>query len=216
MDVVSIGSGHKLRADAAASYQRMRAAGMPAGVTSSYRTPAEQQALRDAWVAHVNGTGPQANYALPPDESDHVRGTALDLPWGARVWVEQHGQAHGWHGVTNEKWHKAYNPTTDTHQEDEMELTDKVPMTPYSGSYLGVAATNVQDALAFARAGGQAAIRAQDDAAKAFANTKVILAVLSTMTSGAVDVAKITAAVDKALADLPDQIADELANRMKG
>lgn len=120
MSTATIGAGMWLEAGAAASYARMRAAGMPAGVTSAGRTAAEQQHLRDLYLAG------QGSYALPPAESRHVAGLALDLPGHIadpstpRGWIRAHGFEHGWSPVANEPWHHEYTPTLDNRQEDPM------------------------------------------------------------------------------------------------
>lgn len=107
MDLKTITVGKQLRADAAASYARMRAAGMPSGVTSAYRSAERQQELYEAYKA---GKG---NYAVTPDKSNHVKGIALDLPVAAANWVRTHGKRFGWSPVKNEKWHFDYNAKND-------------------------------------------------------------------------------------------------------
>ena len=97
----------RLRPDAAGSYKRMRAAGMPAGITSAHRSSAAQQKLRDAYL---NGHG---NYALPPADSNHVKGTAIDVPVPVANWLRNNGVKYGWTPVTNERWHFDYNPDRD-------------------------------------------------------------------------------------------------------
>ncbi|GEL95350.1 M15 family metallopeptidase [Cellulomonas composti] len=140
MDTATITPGHWLRADAAASYARMRAAGMPAGITSAGRTYAEQVAIftslysqvntgrdyqrwdgRDWWRKNDGGTG----YAAPPGTSTHETGVSLDLPEPARAWVRAHGVAYGWRHdtVRGEPWHMTYYPGDDQHQEDDVALT---------------------------------------------------------------------------------------------
>lgn len=115
-----IGDGKWLDAPAAASYARMRAVGMPPGITSAGRDAAEQQRLRDLYLA---GKG---NYALPPEKSLHVAGLAVDLPGNIndpatpRGWIRAHGFDHGWTAVANEPWHHEYNPTLDNRMEDDM------------------------------------------------------------------------------------------------
>lgn len=120
MKLITIAPGRQLEELAAYSYMRCLIAGIPEGVTSAYRTPEQQQALVDRYNA---GTG---NYALPPSESEHVKGRALDLPWGAgaREWMRAHGAEHGWFPVTNEKHHFNYLPNLDTHQGEDM-FTDR-------------------------------------------------------------------------------------------
>ena len=68
-------AGHTLRADAAASYLRMIAAGMPAGGVDVFmRTMAEQETLYRRYLA---GKGPIA--ARPVATAPHIDGRAIDL-----------------------------------------------------------------------------------------------------------------------------------------
>ncbi|GEM_PF-2923604 len=107
-------TGRWLDSDAAASYARMLAAGCPPGVTSAGRTIVEQTALRRAWL---RGEG---SFALPPGQSEHERGLALDLPEPARTWVRTHGRAYGWVKDVNpvEPWHVEYVRDLDQHKHD--------------------------------------------------------------------------------------------------
>ncbi|MFT4295648.1 MAG: peptidoglycan-binding protein [Micropruina sp.] len=128
--------GGKLRSDAAASYGRMLAAGMPAGGIDVYsRTMAQQQALYDAYRA---GRGPVA--AKPSRTAPHIMGVAMDAhtttggkyaPSGAHSWLAQGtdggkspreiGRAeycrandYGWRRtVPSERWHWQYDSARD-------------------------------------------------------------------------------------------------------
>lgn len=127
-------AGHKLRADAAASYLRMLTAGMPAGGVDVFtRTMAEQQAL---YERYLRGAGPVA--ARPTTSAPHIDGRAIDLhtttagrynPSDAHRWLTAGGdgsskpksgeklQAHayGWfRTVPSERWHFEYNRAKDT------------------------------------------------------------------------------------------------------
>lgn len=127
-------AGHQLRADAAASYLRMLAAGMPAGGVDVFvRTMAQQQALYDAYRA---GRGPIA--AKPSPTAPHIDGRAMDLqttrggvytPSAAHRWLTAGGdgsakpkageklRAHdyGWRRtVPSERWHFEYDRARDT------------------------------------------------------------------------------------------------------
>ncbi|MGC3954644.1 MAG: hypothetical protein QM804_10380 [Propionicimonas sp.] len=126
--------GHRLRGDAAASYLRMLAAGMPAGGVDVFsRTMAEQRALYDRWRA---GKGPIA--ARPVATAPHIDGRAMDLqttrngvysPSAAHRWLTAGGdgaskprtgeklRAHtyGWRrSVPSERWHFEYDRARDT------------------------------------------------------------------------------------------------------
>lgn len=119
--------GQWLNGDAAASYLRMLAAGMPAGGISGKgagRTYAEQKQLYDLYRA---GKG---NLAAKPGTSLHEKGNALDLTRGtpAQLWAVKGGDslkviprekirahAYGWRRtVPGEAWHLSYDRTKDT------------------------------------------------------------------------------------------------------
>ena len=127
-------AGHVLRADAAASYLRMIAAGMPAGGVDVFtRTMAEQETLYRRYLA---GKGPIA--ARPVATAPHIDGRAIDLhtttagkydPSPAHLWLTAGGdgsskpkageklRAHtyGWRRtVPSERWHFEYDRAADT------------------------------------------------------------------------------------------------------
>lgn len=106
-----------LLAGAAASYARMRAAGMPAGgITDAGRTYDEQAALYAAYLA-----GQLVAFAARPGTSKHESGRALDLATAhrAHAWMLAHGAAHGWHRpIKAEPWHWEYDVTRDRHLTD--------------------------------------------------------------------------------------------------
>jgi hypothetical protein len=108
MKVTTIARGHWLTPAPAASYKRMRAAGLPAGITSAGRSFAQQAKLYAAFLA---GGGKAAR----PGTSKHETGRALDLPEPARAWVRKHGEAYGWikDRVSGELWHMEYDPARD-------------------------------------------------------------------------------------------------------
>lgn len=133
----AIPGGGTLRGDAAASYLRMRAAGMPAGGIDAWsRTYAKQAELRRRYEA---GLGPLA--AKPNANAPHIKGVAIDLhtttagkyaPSAAHKWLTQGGdgsdvrkgekiRANGYGfvrtvntGPRRERWHFAYDPAKDT------------------------------------------------------------------------------------------------------
>lgn len=110
MRPVPIAAGHWLDPAAAASYERMRAAGMPAGgINDAGRTRQEQAVLfeRLGWPA-----------AMPPGKSRHETGRALDIATAssAWAWINEHGRAHGWRRtVSFEPWHFEYELSRDQH-----------------------------------------------------------------------------------------------------
>jgi len=127
-------AGHRLRSDAAASYLRMLAAGMPTGGIDVYvRTLAQQKIL---YRRFLNGRGPVA--AKPSPAAPHVRGVAMDAhttgrdkrydPSAAHEWMTKGGdgsrrpepgeelRAHdfGWfRTVRSERWHFGYDRSRD-------------------------------------------------------------------------------------------------------
>lgn len=109
-------AGHQLAAPAAASYLRMLADGCPGGITSAYRSPAEQAAMRAEYLRKLAAGVTGLAYVATVEGSGHPLGTRLDLPEPARTWVRQHGAPHGWDiGVENpaEPWHARYIESSD-------------------------------------------------------------------------------------------------------
>jgi hypothetical protein len=127
--LVSIGGGKFLAPAPAASYQRARAAGLPPGVTSAYRSPEYQAQLRARYLADpVNNA-----YAAPVADSEHVDGYALDLPAGGpREWMQAHGALHGWIRTDpRESWHFAYRLSRDAYRwAQPTPLPPPAPATP--------------------------------------------------------------------------------------
>lgn len=139
---VSLPGGGVLRGDAAASYLRMLAAGMPAGGVAVYsRTLAKQAELRRRYLA---GKGPLA--AKPSKHAPHIKGVAMDLvttakdgsyrPSAAHRWLAAGGKgsrrpavgeklrahAYGWRRtVRSERWHFGYDPARDTKRVADLE-----------------------------------------------------------------------------------------------
>lgn len=82
------------------------------GLTSGHRDAGEQQRL---FVEEVRRSGSPAAarlWVLPPNESRHVAGTALDVrPVEGARWLERHGASHHLYRVyDNEWWHFEYRP----------------------------------------------------------------------------------------------------------
>ena len=104
----------RLRSDAAASYKRARAAGMPSTrLESAWRSEATQQKLYEAYRDYVNCVGPYANYALRPDLSNHVKGIAVDSHGSQQEWLRARGVQYGWTQDANEPWHFDYDRNND-------------------------------------------------------------------------------------------------------
>lgn len=83
------------------------AAGVPLWINSGYRTHAEQQALWEDGIATYGSPDEARRWVLPPEESTHVAGHAVDV--GPRVgaqWLEVHGNRWGLcRTYQNEWWH---------------------------------------------------------------------------------------------------------------
>jgi hypothetical protein len=118
MQTTDIGHGRGwLDAPAAASVARIDAQlGRPLGLNRAGGSAAEQQEKRDAWLAYRAGTGPWAPLALPPEESWHCQGLAVDTDDPAR---EDVMPRNGWRfPVGGEPWHGQYYLHLDQHTND--------------------------------------------------------------------------------------------------
>ena len=84
-----------------------RAAGLDLQVSSGFRSVAAQQRLYDQAIATYGSTDKARRWVLPPDESDHVKGVAVDVgPRAAAAWLEEHGVRYGiCRRYVNEWWH---------------------------------------------------------------------------------------------------------------
>lgn len=120
-DLCSIGAGHRLRADAAATYVAMDAAyaatfGEPMCITDSYRSYGAQQSL--SWR--------KPSLAAVPGTSNHGWGLAVDVFCGIEdyssaqhAWLDEHGVEFGWFnpewaqadGNRPEPWHWEFDPS---------------------------------------------------------------------------------------------------------
>lgn len=110
MDLVTVAPGHQLAPAAAASLERMRADGCPILITEAWRSRATQQQRRDAYLA---GRGA---FALPPGQSWHELGLAVDWKRAAATWVRAHPE-HGWRFTNpDEWWHADYIAVYDRHR----------------------------------------------------------------------------------------------------
>ncbi|RZQ62490.1 D-alanyl-D-alanine carboxypeptidase family protein [Amycolatopsis suaedae] len=84
--------------------------GQLVGVTSGYRDPARQLSLYRREVGRAGSPCAARSRVLPPDESAHVRGLAVDVrPREGALWLERHGAALGLYRIyDNEWWHFEY------------------------------------------------------------------------------------------------------------
>lgn len=83
------------------------AEGVPLYINSGYRTPAEQQALWDDGVRTYGSPEEARRWVLPPNESTHVQGRAIDVgPQDGAQWLETNGNRWGLCRIyQNEWWH---------------------------------------------------------------------------------------------------------------
>ncbi|MEV4220700.1 D,D-peptidase/D,D-carboxypeptidase VanY-N [Nonomuraea sp. ATR24] len=82
------------------------------GLTSGYRDPAAQQRLFDDEVRRSGSPASARMLVLPPAESRHVKGTALDVrPYEGARWLEDHGPRYALYRMyDNEWWHFEHHP----------------------------------------------------------------------------------------------------------
>jgi zinc D-Ala-D-Ala carboxypeptidase len=82
------------------------------GLTDGYRDAHAQARLFADTVRRAGSPGLAMKWALPPHESRHVAGTALDVrPVEGARWLERYGSRHHLYRVyDNEWWHFEYRP----------------------------------------------------------------------------------------------------------
>jgi zinc D-Ala-D-Ala carboxypeptidase len=80
------------------------------GLTSGYRDPAEQHRIFTEEVRRTGSASAARRLVLPPEESRHVRGLALDVrPAEGARWLGQHGGRYRLYRIyDNEWWHFEY------------------------------------------------------------------------------------------------------------
>ena len=83
------------------------AAGVPLEVTSGWRSARHQQELLDRAIEKYGSRSAATHWVLPPRDSAHVRGHAVDVgPSAGMAWLEEHGAAYGLcRRYANEPWH---------------------------------------------------------------------------------------------------------------
>jgi D-alanyl-D-alanine carboxypeptidase len=82
------------------------------GLTSGYRDARVQAELLADTIRRTGSVRLALRRILPPDQSRHVAGTALDVrPVEGARWLEQHGARHHLYRIyDNEWWHFEYRP----------------------------------------------------------------------------------------------------------
>ncbi|HSA51552.1 MAG TPA: D-alanyl-D-alanine carboxypeptidase family protein [Yinghuangia sp.] len=93
----------------------MAAEGITMTLTSGKRSYEHQKEL---WEQEVRDTGSEEAArmrVLPPDESTHVHGTAIDINVAAQPWMKAKGSRYGWCQIyANESWHFEYSASYKT------------------------------------------------------------------------------------------------------
>ncbi|RDI50834.1 M15 family metallopeptidase [Nocardia mexicana] len=81
--------------------------GVPLWVTSGYRTHEQQQELWEDGLVTYGGPDAARRWVLPPEESTHVQGKAVDVgPEEGARWLEANGSRWGLcRTFDNEYWH---------------------------------------------------------------------------------------------------------------
>ena len=82
------------------------------GLTSGYRDPIAQQRMFDEEVRRTGSPAAARMLVLPPMESNHVKGIALDVrPHEGARWLAEHGARYDLYRMyDNEWWHFEYHP----------------------------------------------------------------------------------------------------------
>ncbi len=97
--------------DLAAAYSAAEADahanGVQLWITSGYRSPEEQEQLWEQGLATYGSPEAARPWVLPPDESTHVQGRAIDVgPAEGAAWLEANGNRYGLCRMyANEWWH---------------------------------------------------------------------------------------------------------------
>ena len=97
----------KLRSAVTRAIEAARSEGVALRVTSGYRDKALQKRLYDEAIAKYGSPEVARQWVLPPNESAHVRGEAVDVgPTAGADWLRGHGVRFGLcQRYANESWH---------------------------------------------------------------------------------------------------------------
>lgn len=117
------GAAARVTPATAASYKRLRAAGLPSGgLTSTYRDWNTQARWRKEYLA-----GKRSAYVAPPSLSSHCKGTAVDFGAAQKAWMRKHGADHGWRRTNaDEDWHYVYFANLDRRARTVVKVPAKV------------------------------------------------------------------------------------------
>jgi zinc D-Ala-D-Ala carboxypeptidase len=106
----------RLRPDVLDAWLRLEAAAGEHGVLlclhDGKRSVGQQQRQFADAVRQFGDAEQASRYVLPPEESMHVAGIAVDVqPLASAAWVERNGRPWGWcRRYENEAWHFEYDP----------------------------------------------------------------------------------------------------------
>ncbi|WP_083885151.1 M15 family metallopeptidase [Nocardia thailandica] len=97
----------KLAAAYTLAERQAHAEGVPLSITSGYRSPEQQDALWQDGLATYGSPEEARRWVLPPQESTHVSGHAVDVgPQVGAAWLEANGNRWGLcRTFDNEWWH---------------------------------------------------------------------------------------------------------------
>ncbi|HWL35200.1 MAG TPA: M15 family metallopeptidase [Frankiaceae bacterium] len=96
-----------MRRAVARAIDAARADGVELRVTSGWRSAEHQRRLYESAIAKYGSASVARQWVLPPDESAHVRGEAVDIgPAAGAAWLETYGVRFGLcRRYANEPWH---------------------------------------------------------------------------------------------------------------
>ncbi|WP_436773690.1 D-alanyl-D-alanine carboxypeptidase family protein [Yinghuangia sp. YIM S09857] len=109
----------KLVGGARTAYQQAKAAmaadGITMTLTSGKRSYEHQKDLWEKEVRDLGSVEAARMRVLPPDESSHVDGNAIDINVAAQPWMKSKGKTYGWCQIyANEPWHFEYQASYKT------------------------------------------------------------------------------------------------------
>lgn len=89
------------------AYRAAAANGVVLSVTSGARSWSQQQSLWEDGIARYGSPAAARRWVLPPDDSTHVSGRAVDVgPWQGAAWLQANGNQWGLcRTFDNEWWH---------------------------------------------------------------------------------------------------------------
>ncbi|KXO87941.1 peptidase M15 [Tsukamurella pulmonis] len=90
-----------------AAYRSAAASGVVLRITSGARSWSQQQWLWEDGIARYGSPDAARRWVLPPGESTHVTGAAIDVgPWEGAAWLQANGNRWGLcRTFDNEWWH---------------------------------------------------------------------------------------------------------------